>query len=227
MKAKYLSFHLFKRVEKKGILSRLRDFCSTPTVFSSSSSSSLVSPRVSNDTTGGLFTVVPPYWSYHEFSDVKSFINDYIDNTGTFDENSKTGVMIKNCDSVIIIEDSNYNYLQFYDNVEDITTDRIVVAAIIISNQNPTCGLHNLSLNESFENPVTKIMVDDLIFNESVKSNKRRGLAMIIIHHLIKLCKVNEIASIDALLNDETLQYFLDSGFSHNLLPVCTLEDVN
>lgn len=238
---KCLSFHLFKRVEKKNLLTRLKEYCPSPlssSIFSfssSSSSSTAITPydslTSSNDTssvstlsslTEDLFLNVPEKWTIQEFNDVSAFIHDYIDNTGTFDETSKTGLMLKHCNSVIIVEDSNYKYSKIQDEIESFTPERLVIAAIIISNENIVSSykLNNTSLNDTFETPLKKILVDSMIFNESVKSSKRRILAMIIIHHIFQLCKVNEITSINASSNDETYQYFLDSGFSHQPIEI-------
>jgi hypothetical protein len=226
MNGKCLSFHLFKRVDKKPLLKRLCDYCPSPlSVFSSSSSSVFDSISSSKDTTSSisttsslteeLFTTVPPRWTFQEFNDIPTFIQDYIDNTGTITEGSKTALMIQQCHSVIIVEDVHFGYSRLPDDVKTFTPDRMVVAAIIVSNENTVLsyGINNTSLNEAFENPVKKILVDAMIFNESIKNSKRRVLAMIIIHHLVQLCKSNEIASINASSNDETFQYFLDSGF--------------
>lgn len=242
MNGKSLSFHLFKRVEKKNFLTRIRDYCpstlSPRSFFSSSSSSSssitlsenphpydsfsIPSGKVSNETTGSiskesslteeLFTTVPMRWTFQNFTDVSAFIQDNIDNTGTFDETSKTALMIQQCHSVIVVEDAYY----YSEDIKSLSPDRLVVAAVIVSNENALSEYNNISLNEAFENPVKKVMVDAMIFNDSIKISKRRILAMIIIHHLVQLCKVNEIASINASSNDETFQYFLDSGFSHS-----------
>ena len=234
MNGKCLSFHLFKRVEKKNLLSRMRETLLSPSIFSfssssvaSSSSSSSITPYdLGSDTTGSyssqsslteeLFTTVPPRWTFQEFSDVSAFINSYIDNTGTFDETSETALKIKQCHSVIIVEDVHFGYARLSDKDTTFTPDRLVVAALIVSNENAVSayGINNISLNETFENPVKKIMVDAMIFNESIKSSKRRVLAMIIIHHLVQLCKANEIVSVNACSNSESYQYFLDSGFS-------------
>jgi hypothetical protein len=164
-----------------------------------------------------LFTTAPPRWTFQEFSDISEFIKNYIDNTGTFDENSKTALLLKQCHSVIIIQDVHFGYSRLPDEVQTFTPDRLVVAAIILSNENTALsyGLNNLSLNDTFDFPAKKILVDSMIFNESIKASKRRVLAMIIIHHLVQLCKTNSVASINASSNDETYQYFLDSGFSN------------
>lgn len=249
MNGRCLSFHLFKRVEKKNLLSRIRDYCPSPlsplsssSIFSfpssSSSSSSIFFPSKSTSTiipydsissssetsttnssltNEELFIHIPSRWTVQEFNDVSAFIREYINNTGTFDETSKTARMIQECHSVIIIEEAKKSDIT--GNVKTLTPERLVVAAVIISNENElmTYGPNNLSLNEPFENPVKKILVDSIIFNDNVKASKRQVLAMIIIHHLVQLCKMNEITFINAMTNDDTYQYFLDSGFSHHI----------
>ena len=222
MNGKCLSFHLFKRVEKKSRsvssdlvssmrngVTRLREFCT------SSDSSSVVS-SYSMSSMEELFTTAPPRWTFQEFSDISEFIRNYIDNSGTFNENSKTALLLQQCHYVIIIQDVHFGYSRIPDEVQTFTPDRLVVAAIILSNENTALsyGLNNLLLNDTFDFPAKRILVDSMIFNERIKASKRRVLAIIIIHHLVQLCKTNDVASINASSNDETYQYFLDSGFS-------------
>lgn len=234
MNGKCLTFHLFKRVEKKSRLGQLRNLCSPASLFSSSSSSYLI--KNSSTTTGGsiasslsssissntsvsstdeLFSSVPPRWTVEEFDDVPKFIHDYIDNTGKLEEDSKTVLMIKQCHSVVVVEDVNLGYSRSVDSDHPFHSDRLVVSAIILSNENEaaTYGINIISMNEEFIIPRKKVLVDALLFNEVVKHSKRRVLAMIIIHHLVQLCKLNEISHVNASSNDDNFQYFLDSGF--------------
>lgn len=252
MSEKCLSFHLFKRVEKKTVLTKIREYCvlplSTSPVFSfspshfSSNPLSLKTGLGSNTpvvpydnvcfsksqkiTTGSvkkeLFTSVPPNWTFQEFNDIPAFINDYIDNTGSFDETSKLALLIKQCHSVIVIEDVNNGRIRVSKDFTKLVPDRMVVAAIILSNENDVSsyGINSLSLNETFETPSKKLLVDALLFNENIKASKKRVLAMIIIHHLVQLCKTNGIISIDASSNEDTLQFFMDSGFSNKPPPM-------